>query len=44
VDDGAMTTTTKKPKIVIADGGFAGLSAAMYLDTRLARRADGEQG
>jgi NADH:ubiquinone reductase (H+-translocating) len=27
-------------KIVIAGGGFAGLSAAIYLDTTLARRAD----
>ena len=27
-------------KIVIAGGGFAGLSAAMYLDKTLARRAD----
>ena len=35
-----MMTTTKKMKIVIAGGGFAGLSAAMYLDKRLARRPD----
>src|SRR5437773_10999388 len=31
---------TRKPRIVIAGGGFAGLSAAMYLDKRLASRAD----
>src|SRR6201993_3572465 len=30
----------KKTKIVIAGGGFAGLSAATYLDKRFARRAD----
>ena len=30
----------KKTKIVIAGGGFAGLSAARYFDKRLARRAD----
>jgi NADPH-dependent 2,4-dienoyl-CoA reductase/sulfur reductase-like enzyme len=30
----------RKNKIVIAGGGFAGLSAAMYFDKRLARRAD----
>ena len=35
-----MMTTTKKMKIVIAGGGFAGLSAAMYFDKRLARRPD----
>jgi NADH dehydrogenase len=33
-------STTKKVKIVIAGGGFAGLSAAMYLDKGLARRPD----
>ena len=33
-------TTTKKVKIVIAGGGFAGLSAAMSVDKRLARRPD----
>src|SRR5207237_3507369 len=32
----------KTTRIVIAGGGFAGLSAAMYLDKRLARRADVE--
>ena len=32
----------KKPKIVIAGGGFAGLSAAMYLDKTLARREEAE--
>src|SRR5690242_20774526 len=32
----------KKTKIVIADGGFAGLYAAKYLDKRLARRPDVE--
>ena len=31
-----MTTTSRKTKIVIAGGGFAGLSAAMYLDRTLA--------
>jgi len=30
----------KKTKIVIAGGGFAGLTAATYLDKRLARRED----
>ena len=30
----------KKTKIVIAGGGFAGLSAAVYFEKRLARRAD----
>ena len=30
----------KKTCIVIAGGGFAGLSAAMYLDKTLARRED----
>ena len=30
----------KKTKIVIAGGGFAGLTAATYLDKRLARRDD----
>jgi NADH dehydrogenase len=30
----------KKTSIVILGGGFAGLSAAMYLDKTLARRAD----
>src|ERR1700757_5060046 len=34
----------KKTKIVIAGGGFAGLTAATYLDKRLARRADTEVG
>src|SRR6266404_9038153 len=32
----------KKTSIVILGGGFAGLSAAMYLDKTLARRADAE--
>jgi NADH:ubiquinone reductase (H+-translocating) len=32
----------KKTSIVILGGGFAGLSAAMYLDKTLARRADVE--
>src|ERR1700726_1687285 len=32
----------KETKIVIAGGGFAGLSAAMYLDKTLARREDVE--
>src|SRR5882762_545071 len=32
----------KKTKVIILGGGFAGLSAAMYLDKRLARRADVE--
>jgi NADH dehydrogenase len=32
----------KKNSIVIAGGGFAGLSAAMYLDKTLARRAEAE--
>jgi NADH dehydrogenase len=31
-----------KTRIIIAGGGFAGLSAAMYLDKTLARRADAE--
>jgi NADH dehydrogenase len=31
-----------KTKIIIAGGGFAGLSAAMYLDKTLARRAEAE--
>jgi NADH dehydrogenase len=31
-----------KTKIVIAGGGFAGLSAAMYLDKTLARRGEAE--
>jgi len=30
----------KKTRIIIAGGGFAGLSAAMYFDKKLARRAD----
>jgi NADH dehydrogenase len=30
----------KKTKVIIAGGGFAGLSAAMHLDKTLARRAD----
>src|ERR1700757_1060143 len=34
--------STKKTKIVIAGGGFAGLYAAKYLDKRLARRSDVE--
>jgi NADH:ubiquinone reductase (H+-translocating) len=34
--------STKKTKIVIAGGGFAGLSAAMYLDKTLARREEVE--
>jgi NADH dehydrogenase FAD-containing subunit len=29
-----------KTRIIIAIGGFAGLSAAMYLDKTVARRAD----
>src|SRR5204862_6364592 len=32
----------KKTTVVIAGGGFAGLSAAMYLDKTLARREDVE--
>ena len=32
----------KKTRIVILGGGFAGLSAAMYLDKTLARRGDAE--
>src|SRR5437016_14123014 len=32
----------KKTAVIIAGGGFAGLSAAMYLDKTLARRADAE--
>jgi NADH dehydrogenase len=32
----------KKTSVVILGGGFAGLSAAMYLDKKLARRADTE--
>jgi len=32
----------RKPRIVIAGGGFAGLSAAMYLDKTLARRAEAD--
>src|SRR5205807_1697098 len=32
----------KKTKVIIAGGGFAGLSAAMYLDKTLARRDDVE--
>lgn len=32
----------KKSRVVIAGGGFAGLSAAMYLDKTLARRSDAE--
>src|ERR1700720_717923 len=32
----------KKTSVVIAGGGFAGLSAAMYLDKTLARRGDAE--
>src|ERR1700741_589274 len=32
----------KTTRIVIAGGGFAGLSAAMYLDKTLARRGEGE--
>lgn len=35
-----MPSTTKKIRIVIAGGGFAGLYAAKYLDKRLARRPD----
>src|SRR5215470_16236074 len=34
--------STKKTKIVIAGGGFAGLYAAIHFDKRLARRADVE--
>jgi NADH:ubiquinone reductase (H+-translocating) len=36
------TKSTKKTRIVIAGGGFAGLYAARYLDKTLARRADME--
>jgi NADH dehydrogenase FAD-containing subunit len=32
----------KKTEVIIAGGGFAGLSAAMYLDKTLARREDVE--
>src|SRR5437660_7023521 len=32
----------KKTKVIILGGGFAGLSAAMYLDKTLARRANAE--
>jgi NADH dehydrogenase len=32
----------KKTKVIILGGGFAGLSAAMYLDKTLPRRADAE--
>src|SRR5246127_4700662 len=32
--------STKKTKIIIAGGGFAGLYAAKYLDKKLARRPD----
>ncbi len=32
----------KKTKVIIAGGGFAGLSAAIYLDKTLARRAEAE--
>jgi NADH:ubiquinone reductase (H+-translocating) len=32
----------RKPRIVIAGGGFAGLSAAMYFDKTLARRAEAD--
>src|SRR6266568_8545584 len=32
----------KKTKVIILGGGFAGLSAAMYLDKTLARNADAE--
>jgi len=32
----------KKTRVIILGGGFAGLSAAMYLDKTLARRADVE--
>ena len=32
----------KKTKVIIAGGGFAGLSAAMYLDKTLARRAEAD--
>jgi len=32
----------KKTKVIILGGGFAGLSAAMYLDKTLARRGDAE--
>jgi NADH:ubiquinone reductase (H+-translocating) len=35
-----MNSESKKTKIVIAGGGFAGLYAAKYLDKRLARRPD----
>ena len=37
-----MPTSTKKIRIVIAGGGFAGLYAAKYLDKHLARRPDVE--
>jgi NADH dehydrogenase len=32
----------KKTRVIIAGGGFAGLSAAMYLDKTLARRAEAD--
>src|ERR1700731_4919634 len=32
----------RKPSVVIAGGGFAGLSAAMYFDKTLARRAEAD--
>ena len=35
-----MNSKSRKTKIVIAGGGFAGLYAARYLDKRLARRPD----
>jgi NADH dehydrogenase len=34
------STSTKKTKILVAGGGFAGLYAAIHFDKRLARRAD----
>ena len=37
-----MNSKSKKTKIVIAGGGFAGLYAAKYLNKRLARRPDVE--
>jgi NADH:ubiquinone reductase (H+-translocating) len=37
-----MMNRATKTKIIIAGGGFAGLSAAMYLDKTLARRGEAE--
>jgi len=38
----AISNRMKATRIVIAVGGFAGLSAATYLDKTLARRKDTE--